>query len=62
MDSQANLILVVDDTPITTRWVGQVVGRLGFTAVLAFDADEALRQLADQPFVAVISDVEMPPA
>ena len=60
MDSQANLILVVDDTPITARWVGYVTERLGFTAVLAFSGEEALSRLAEQPFVAVISDVEMP--
>lgn len=60
MDSEANRILVVDDTPITARWVGYVAGRLGFNAVLAFNGEEALSRLAEQPFAAVISDVEMP--
>ena len=60
MDSALNTILVVDDTPITARWVGYVVGRLGFNAVLAFNGEEALNYLAQQQFVAVISDVEMP--
>ena len=60
MDSEANNILVVDDTPITARWVGYVAGRLGFNAVLAFNGEEALGRLAEQPFAAVISDVEMP--
>ena len=31
MDSEPNTILVVDDMPITVRWVGYVVGRLGFS-------------------------------
>ena len=60
MDSESNMILVVDDTPITARWVGYVVGRLGFNAVLAFNGEEALNCLAQRQFVAVISDVEMP--
>lgn len=60
MNSQASKILVVDDTPITARWVGYVTSRLGFNAVIAFNAGEALRCLAEQPFAAVISDVEMP--
>lgn len=60
MDSVANAILVVDDTPITARWVGYVAGRLGFNAALAFNGEEALSRLAEQPFAAVISDVEMP--
>lgn len=54
------MILVVDDTPITARWVGYVACRLGFNTVLAFNGEEALSRLAEQPFVAVISDVEMP--
>lgn len=60
MDSVANAILVVDDTPITARWVGYVAGRLGFNAALAFSGEEALSRLAEQPFAVVISDVEMP--
>jgi CheY-like chemotaxis protein len=60
MDSEATMILVVDDTPITARWVGYVAGRLGFGAVLAANGEEALNCLAEQPFAAVISDVEMP--
>jgi CheY-like chemotaxis protein len=37
-----------------------LTARLGFNPVLASDAGEALNRLAEQPFVAVISDVEMP--
>ena len=54
------MILVVDDNSMTTRWVECLVRRLGFNAVAAFDGEEAIRHLARQPFVAVISDVEMP--
>lgn len=60
MDAETNVILVVDDTPITARWVGYVAGRLGFNTVLAFNGEEALNCLAQHQFVAVISDVEMP--
>lgn len=60
MDCTANTILVVDDNAITARWVGYVAGRLGFSPVLAFNGEEALSRLAEQPFVLVISDVEMP--
>ncbi len=60
MDSEENMILVVDDTAITARWVGYVAGRLGFTPVLAFSGEDALNCLAQHHFVAVISDVEMP--
>lgn len=60
MDSDANAILVVDDNAITARWVGRLVEHLGFTTVLASDGEDALNRLAEQQFVAVISDVEMP--
>lgn len=54
------MILVVDDNPITARWVGYLTGRVGFSVVLASHGEEALNRLAEQPFAAVISDVEMP--
>ena len=54
------MILIVDDTPITARWVGYVAQHLGFNAVLASNAEEALNCLADGQFVTVISDIEMP--
>lgn len=60
MDSESNKILVVDDNDITARWVGFVAGQLGFNPVLAFNGEEALSRLTEQPFVLVISDVEMP--
>jgi len=60
MDAGAKTILVVDDDPTTVRWVEVLVRRLGFDAAVAFDGGEAVRHLAEQPFVAVISDIEMP--
>ncbi|MEK7781028.1 MAG: response regulator [Verrucomicrobiota bacterium] len=50
----------MDDNPMTARWVECLVRRMGFDAVLAFNGDEAIRYLAKQTVVAVISDVEMP--
>lgn len=60
MDAETKTILVVDDNPMTARWVECLVRRMGFDAVLAFNGDEAIRYLAKQTVVAVISDVEMP--
>lgn len=60
MNTEPTTILVVDDNPITARCVGNLIPRLGFGAVLAFHGEEALNHLADAPFVAVISDVDMP--
>ena len=54
------MVLVVDDNPMTAHWVQSLVRRMAFDAVAAFDGEEAIRKLAEQPFAAVISDVEMP--
>lgn len=54
------MILVVDDNPMTARWVECLVRRMGFDAAVAFDGEEAIHHLAEQPFAFVISDVEMP--
>lgn len=58
MDSKT--ILVVDDNPMTARWVACLAEHLGFEPVLAFDGLYALDRLADQPYACVISDIEMP--
>lgn len=60
MESETNKILIVDDNAITARWVGYVTGRVGFDVVLASNGEEALNRLAEEQFVTVISDVEMP--
>ncbi len=53
-------ILVVDDDATTARWVACLASRMGFNALVAPDAGEALNRLTERRFVAVISDVEMP--
>lgn len=60
MDAETKKVLVVDDNPITARWVECLVRRMGFDAAVAFNGEEAIRHLAEQTFAAVISDVEMP--
>lgn len=60
MDSDTNKILVVDDNAITARWVGYVTSSLGFNVALASNGEDALDLLAQEQFVTVISDVEMP--
>lgn len=60
MNTEEKTILVVDDSPITARCVGNLIPRIGFGAVLAFHGEEALNHLAHAQFAAVISDVDMP--
>ena len=60
MDAETKPILVVDDNPITARWVESLVRRIGFEVIVAFDGEDAIHQLAEQPVGTVISDVEMP--
>lgn len=60
VNSETNVVLVIDDNAITARCVGCLVKRLGFDTVLASDGNEAVSHLANQPFAAVISDVDMP--
>ena len=60
MNPETSTILVVDDNPMTARWVGRMIESLGYGAVLEFDGEGALNRLAEGQFVAVISDVEMP--
>ena len=60
MDAETKLVLVVDDNPLTARWVEGLMRRLGYEVVVAFNGEEAIHQLAAQPVETVISDVEMP--
>ena len=59
-DFEKPAVLVVDDTPLVAYFVGHLLGRMGFRTVSAANGQEALNLLAESPFVAVISDVEMP--
>lgn len=60
MDAETKPVLVVDDNPLTARWVESLVRRMGFEVLVAFDGEAAIHQLAEQPVGTVISDVEMP--
>ena len=60
MDAETKPILVVDDNPITARWVESLVRRIGFEVIVAFVGEDAIHQLGAQPVGIVISDVEMP--
>lgn len=60
MDAETQMVLVVDDNPLTAHWVQSLVRRLGYEVVVAFNGEEAIHQLAEQPVGTVISDVEMP--
>lgn len=60
MDTETRPVLVVDDNPLTARWVESLVRRMGFEAIVAFDGEDAIHQLAEQPVGTIISDVEMP--
>jgi len=60
MDADAKPVLVVDDNPLTARWVESLVRRMGFAVVVAIDGEDAIQRLTEQPVETVISDVEMP--
>ena len=59
-DFEKPTVLVVDDTPLVAYFVGHLLGRMGFRTGSAANGQEALDLLAEAPFFAVISDVEMP--
>jgi CheY-like chemotaxis protein len=60
MSFETKSILVVDDSPLVSSFVGQLLVRVGFITVLARNGRGALDRLAGEPFTAVVSDVEMP--
>jgi CheY-like chemotaxis protein len=53
-------ILVVDDHPLSAQIAARLLVRLGMHTALAADGRDALDWLAEEPFDAVISDIEMP--
>lgn len=59
-DFEKPAVLVVDDAPLMAYFVGHLLGRMGFRTVSVANGQEALNLLAESPFIAVISDVEMP--
>jgi CheY-like chemotaxis protein len=53
-------LLVVDDVPTNRRLLAAMLARHGHSCALAADATEALRLLRENPFDAVLMDVQMP--
>ncbi|MFH1177182.1 MAG: response regulator [Acidobacteriota bacterium] len=53
-------VLLVDDSLVTREMERRLLDDAGFDVVVAADAAEALRELAETPFDCVVTDVEMP--
>jgi two-component system CheB/CheR fusion protein len=53
-------ILVAEDNPLNQVFAQELLRRLGHTAVLVGDGEEALRALSRDTFDAVLMDVQMP--
>ncbi len=53
-------LLVVDDHEANRKIVGEILGRLGFTIILASDGEEALRLLEHRAIDLILLDVLMP--
>jgi chemosensory pili system protein ChpA (sensor histidine kinase/response regulator) len=53
-------VLLVDDSISVRKFVGQMLERAGFDVTSAIDGADALTQLGDTTFDAVITDLEMP--
>jgi CheY-like chemotaxis protein len=57
---QTEPVLVVDDHPRSSEIVGRLLVRQGYRVSFAASGEEAMHALAEEPFAAVISDIEMP--
>jgi hypothetical protein len=53
-------ILVVEDNPVNQRVAAGLLARLGITAEIAADGQEAVDRITAQPFDLVLMDVQMP--
>jgi len=53
-------ILVVDDEKANRETLGMVLEFSGFDVVIAGDVNEALKQIASQPFDVLLTDLHMP--
>jgi chemosensory pili system protein ChpA (sensor histidine kinase/response regulator) len=53
-------VLLVDDSLSVRRVVSQIIRRLGYEVTTAADGQDAISVLANQDFMAVITDLEMP--
>lgn len=59
-DNKPPRILIVDDHPRSAEIVGRLLVRNDCKVTLAADGADALNLLAEEPFDAVVSDLEMP--
>lgn len=53
-------ILLVDDHPRSNEIIGRLLVRQGYRVAFAASGEEAMFALADEPFAAVLSDIELP--
>jgi len=53
-------LLVAEDTPFNQKFILRLLERWGLSAVVAADGREALARFAEEPFDAVLMDVQMP--
>lgn len=53
-------ILLVEDNPVNQRLASLMIGKQGYTSVVAGDGVEALERLEDEEFDLVLMDVQMP--
>ncbi|MCG3147746.1 MAG: Sensor histidine kinase RcsC [Verrucomicrobiae bacterium] len=53
-------LLVVDDHPLVRDQLAQLLNGNGYRITLAVDGEDAINHLAEEPFDAVLSDVQMP--
>lgn len=53
-------VLLVDDSLSVRRVVSQIIRRMGYEVTTAADGQDAINVLANQDFMAVITDLEMP--
>jgi chemosensory pili system protein ChpA (sensor histidine kinase/response regulator) len=60
IDRSVPHVLLVDDSLSVRRVVSQIIRRLGYEVTTAADGQEAINVLANQDFMAVITDLEMP--
>ena len=57
---EGHAVLVVDDEPAVGELIAEVLSRDGYRVTMARSGVEALRQLADDRFAVVLSDLKMP--
>lgn len=54
------IVLIVDDDPLSRRSLGRIISNAGFDCHFAGDTEEAIRCLEERKFALVLSDLVMP--